>query len=254
MRIEGTVAVVTGAASGLGAATAARLVQRGSHVVAMDLDEGRLQFAFGSNPNVTCLAGDLCSTDDIAASLAVARERGDLRVAINCAGNGLPPQRTVARDGTVQALEPWRAVVELNLVAAFDFTRQVAQVMAQLPEAGEAGRGVIVHTSSIAGLDGSLGVSAYASSKAALTALVQSTAKDLSVWGIRVFAIAPGAIDTPAFRLLPPELQLERAKQCVYPRRPGRADEFAFLVEHVVQNDYLNADCIRFDAGLRIPR
>jgi NAD(P)-dependent dehydrogenase (short-subunit alcohol dehydrogenase family) len=251
--IAGTVALVTGAGSGLGAATARRLAADGAIVVGLDRDGDGLSRILAEVPDAIGVAGDLADTAAVTRAVEAATTAGELRVVVNCAATGLPPTRTVRRNGEVQPLEPWRRVVEVNLVAAYDVTRQAAGAMALQPELASGGRGVIVHTSSIAGLDGTLGVSAYASSKYALTAMVHSTARDLSVWGIRVLAVAPGAFDTPAFSGLPEAIKERRHREFVYPRRPGRPEEFASFVRHLVGNDYLNAECFRIDAGLRMP-
>lgn len=253
MRIDGAAALVTGAASGLGAATATHLARLGARVVGFDRDGESLQRSLAGCASAVAVTGDLASTTDIAEAVSAAAAAGPFRVVVNCAATGLPPQRIVSRKGVVQELEPWRQVVDVNLVAAFDVTRQATGVMAGLDEDGDGNRGVIVHTSSIAGLDGSLGVSAYAASKLALSAMVESTARDLGVWGIRVMAIAPGAFATASYASLPEPVRERREQSFVYPKRPGRPAEFAHLVQHIVENDYLNAQCIRLDAGLRIP-
>lgn len=256
MRVEGAVALVTGAGSGLGAATAAHLAGLGARVVGVDRTGPAVKGAMGAIDGAVAVEADITDPDGVGRAVAIAVELGALRVVVNCAGGSIPPARTVGRDGAAQALEPWRSVVDLNLVAAYDVTRQAAEAMAATaPVDGEdGGRGVVVHTSSIAGLDGSLGMSAYAASKAALSALVESTARDLAVWGIRVVAVAPGAFATPGYESLPDSIKERRSREFVFPRRPGRPSEFAFFVQHLVENDYLNAQCFRLDAGLRIPR
>lgn len=252
MKVEGAVALVTGAGSGLGAATALHLAQQGALVVGVDRDLDALRAVLAEAPTSNAVAADITDADAIAEAIDVAVKLGPLRLVVNCAGGGLPPARTVGRDGAVQELAPWRQVVELNLVAAYDVTRQAAAAMARHTPPLDEGRGVIIHTSSIAGLDGSLGMSSYAASKAALTALSQSTARDLSIWGIRVVAVAPGAFDTPAYTNMPAHLQEKRQAGFVFPHRPGRPSEFAFFIQHLAENDYLNADCYRIDAGLRL--
>jgi NAD(P)-dependent dehydrogenase (short-subunit alcohol dehydrogenase family) len=253
VRIDGSVALVTGAGSGLAAETARHLARLGAIVVGVDRDGSAVKNALAEFDSGLAVEADIADTDAVARAVGLAAERGALRVVVNCAAAGLPPGRIVSRSGKAQPLEPWRHVIEVNLVAAFDVTRQAAAAMAAQPEAQEGGRGIIIHTSSIAGLDGSMGVSAYASSKLALTALVQSTARDLAVWGIRAVAVAPGAFDTPSYQSMPDALKTRRDEGFVYPRRPGKPSEFAFFVQHLVENDYLNADCFRLDAGLRIP-
>ncbi|TCP53473.1 NAD(P)-dependent dehydrogenase (short-subunit alcohol dehydrogenase family) [Tamaricihabitans halophyticus] len=252
MDIAGNVALVTGAGSGLGAATAQRLADRGALVVGLDRHADSLARFVEQCPGAIPVHADVTDSAAIAHAVATAIEAGALRVAVNCAATGLPASRTVRRDGAMHPLQPWRDVIDTNLVAAYDVTRQVARAMAQQDATASSGRGVIVHLSSIAGLDGSQGVSAYASAKLALTAMVQSTARDLGIWGIRVMAVAPGAFDTAMVSGLPEEIMARRLRDMVYPKRLGRPDELASFVQHIVENDYLNAECVRLDAGLRI--
>jgi NAD(P)-dependent dehydrogenase (short-subunit alcohol dehydrogenase family) len=252
MQINGAVALVTGAGSGLGAATATHLASLGARVVGLDRNGEAAKHVLGPLPGSIVVEADVSDTDGVASAVAAAVEAGPLRIVVNCAGFGLPPARTVGRDGTVQALDPWRKVIEVNLVAAFDVTRQAAAAMTNVEPVDDGARGVIIHTSSIAGLDGSQAVSAYTASKGALGPLVHSTARDLSVWGIRVVAIAPGPFDTPAYAGLPPKVLERRERQYVFPKRAGRPSEFAFFVQHLIENDYLNADCFRIDGGMRM--
>ncbi|MEO3827686.1 SDR family NAD(P)-dependent oxidoreductase [Actinomadura sp. B10D3] len=251
MRIKGSVAVVTGAGSGLGAAVAVHLAGMGATVVGADKDLAAAKRVLSGSPGARAVEADVTDPASVGALVAAAGEPGPLRVVVNCAGGGLPPARTVRRDGSVQPLEPWRDVIELNLVAAYDVTRQAAAMMADAPPEDES-RGVIVHISSIAGLDGSQGVSAYAASKGALAALVHSTARDLSVFGIRVVAVAPGPFDTPSYAALPDQVRERRRRDFVHPKRPGRPAEFSAFVQHLIENEYLNAECFRIDAGLRM--
>lgn len=252
MQIEGSVAIVTGAGSGLGAATAVRLAERGAVVVGVDRNAGAVKDVLANAPAAVALEGDVTDTDAVGEAVATAMAAGPLRIVVHCAAGGFPPGRTVQRNGTMQPLEPWRQTIELNLVAAYDVTRQAAAAMATLSPLDDDARGVIVHTSSIAGLDGSQGVSAYASSKGALVAMVHSTARDLSIWGIRVIGIAPGPFDTPAFSSMPAAIREQRLQDYVFPKRPGRPAEFAAFAEHLIENDYVNADVYRIDAGMRM--
>lgn len=252
MHLDGVVALVTGAGSGLGAATAVHLARLGARVVGLDRNGEAAKHVLSDVPGSVVVEGDITDTDAVAAAVAAATDPGPFRVVVHCAAVGLPPARTVGRDGNPQALEPWRRVVETNLVSAYDVTRQAAAAIARTETLDDGARGVIVHTSSIAGLDGSQGVSAYASSKGALPALVHSAARDLSVWGIRVVGIAPGPFATPAYASMPDTVRARREGDFVFPKRPGRPSEFAFFVQHLVENDYLNADCFRLDAGMRM--
>lgn len=251
MRIEGSVAVVTGAGSGLGAAVAVHLAGMGAAVVGADKDLAAVRRVLADVPGARAVEADLTDSAAVGAVVAVGAD-GPPRIVVNCAGGGLPPARTVRRDGSVQPLEPWRDVIELNLVAAYDLTRQAAAAMAAAPPVEEDSRGVIVHVSSIAGLDGSQGVSAYAASKGALATLTHSTARDLSIFGIRVVAVAPGPFDTPSYAAMPEQVRERRRREFVHPKRPGRPAEFCAFVQHLIENEYLNAECFRIDAGLRM--
>lgn len=251
MQIEHAVVLVTGAASGLGRATARRIAALGGRVVAFDRDPAGLERLAADHDLTATVTGDLTSTDNVARAVAVATAAGPLSIVVNCAGGGSAPRRVLSRAGTMTDLDEWRAVAELNLVAALDLSRQAARSMSE-NQPGPSGRGILVHVSSIAALDGSLGVSAYAATKGGLLTLVQTMARDLAPWGIRVMAVAPGVFDTPMYAALPESIKEQRRRDFVYPERAGEPDEFARLVQHVVENDYLNAECIRIDAGMRM--
>ncbi|WP_432985446.1 SDR family NAD(P)-dependent oxidoreductase [Dactylosporangium sp. CA-233914] len=251
MQIDGAGVLVTGAASGLGSATAARFAGLGARVVAFDRDDKGLSRLARESALAATVTGDLTLPDDVARALDAARSIGGLDVVVNCAGGGSAPRRVLSRSGSMIDLDEWRSVVDVNLVAALDVSRQAARTMAGNDDS-PSGRGVIVHVSSIAALDGSLGVSAYAATKGGLVPLVHTMARDLAPWGIRVMAIAPGVFDTPMYAALPDPIKEQRRRDFVFPARAGAPDEFARLVQHVVENDYLNADCIRIDAGMRM--
>ena len=251
MRIEDQVVLVTGAASGLGLATASHLQALEARVVAVDRDEEALARLADAVPSISTVSADITDPEDVARAISSAQRIGPLGSVVNCAGGGLPPSRTLSRSGEIPDLDDWRGVVDLNLVAAFDISRQAARAMSR-QDAGDGTRGVIVHVSSIAALDGSLGVSAYSATKGALPPLVHTMARDLAPWGIRVMAIAPGVFDTPMYARLPEQVRERRLQDFVFPARPGEPDEFARLVQHVIENEYLNGDCIRIDGGMRM--
>ncbi|TDC92992.1 SDR family NAD(P)-dependent oxidoreductase [Actinomadura sp. 7K507] len=251
MQIEHAVVLVSGAASGLGAATARHLAGAGARIVALDRDEKGLDHLAAQVPLAATVVGDITRTEDIARAIDSAQDVGPLTVVVNCAGGGSAPRRVLSRTGTMTDIDEWRSVAELNLVAALDVSRQAAHSMSRNDD-GPSGRGVIVHVSSIAALDGSQGVSAYAATKGGLVPLVHTMARDLAPWSIRVMAVAPGVFDTPMYASLPDSIKERRQREFVYPVRAGAPEEFARLVRHIAENDYLNADCIRIDAGLRM--
>ena len=233
-------ALVTGGASGLGAATAERLVDEGYAVVRLDLAEGE-----------GVLRGDVTVEEDVAAAVAAAAALAPLRVCVACAGIARA-ERLVGARGS-HALDSFRATIEVNLIGTFNALRLAAAAMAANEPDGDGQRGVIVLTSSIAAFDGQVGQVAYAASKGAIASLVLPAARDLARNGIRVCAIAPGTFDTPLLAGLPAATREALGGAVPNPSRLGRPDEFAALVAHVVANVMLNGETIRLDGALRMP-
>ena len=233
-------ALVTGGASGLGAATAARLAGDGYAVVRLDLAEGE-----------GVLRGDVTLEEDVASAVAAAVSLAPLRVCVTCAGIARA-ERLVGARGT-HALDSFRATIEVNLIGTFNALRLAAAAMAANEPDAEGQRGVIVLTSSIAAFDGQVGQAAYAASKGAIASLVLPAARDLARNGIRVCAVAPGTFDTPLLAGLPAASRDALGAAVPNPSRLGRPDEFAALVAHVVDNVMLNGETIRIDGALRMP-
>ena len=229
MRIAGKRAVVTGGASGLGAATAALLREAGAEVRILDRATGQ----------------DVLSDGDVASAIA-----GGVDIVVNCAGVATA-QRTVSKDGPL-ALEDFERVIRVNLLGTFNVIRlAAASMMANAP--GEDGeRGVIVNTASIAAFDGQIGQAAYAASKAAVAGMTLPLAREFARMGIRVVSIAPGLMDTPMMDALPAAVREVAGKTVPFPNRLGAPEEFAALVRHVVENVYLNGETIRLDGGIRL--
>ncbi len=252
MDASGTVAVVTGGASGLGRATAARLVADGARVVLLDLpgsDGDEVASSLGDHARF-CPA-DVTDEDDVAAALDVADGLGELRVAVNCAGIG-PPQRVVGRDGSPHDLALFRRVVEVNLVGTFNVLRlTAARMVAHEPVEGE--RGVIVNTASAAAFDGQVGQAAYAASKGGVVGMTLPVARDLADKLIRVVTIAPGLFETPLLAGLPADAVAALGRSVPHPSRLGRPDEFAAFVSHAVANAMLNGETVRLDGAIRMP-
>ncbi len=247
MDVDGVTAVVTGGASGLGAATAAALHGRGAKVVVLDLpgtregvDEGRATF-------VAC---DVTRPDQVEAAIAQAAEGGDLRVCVNCAGVGMA-ERTVGRDGSPAALDPFRTTIEINLIGTFNVIRHAASAMSTSEPVGEE-RGVIVNTASVAAFDGQIGQAAYSASKGGIVGMTLPIARDLAVSKIRCVTIAPGIFDTPLLAMLPQEARASLGASVPHPARLGRPEEYAALVTHVVENPMLNGEVIRLDGAIRM--
>jgi NAD(P)-dependent dehydrogenase (short-subunit alcohol dehydrogenase family) len=245
-----TAAVVVGGASGLGEATARLLAGRGTQVTVVDRDHERGQFVADEIGGAFCVAdvADEAAVDAAFASLT----GGRLDAVVNCAGIGWA-DRLLRPDGSRHPLAGFEKVLRVNLVGTFNVLRAAAETMAgnDPDEGGE--RGVIVNTASVAAYEGQTGQVAYAASKGGVVAMTLPAARDLSVLGIRVCTIVPGLMDTPLAQTMPPQNRERLEANALFPRRFGRAEEFAALAVHIVENRYLNATCLRLDAGLRMP-
>jgi NAD(P)-dependent dehydrogenase (short-subunit alcohol dehydrogenase family) len=250
MQIDGQVAIVTGAASGLGLATAEMLIRQGARVALLDIDAARVAEAAGQLGAIglQCDVGDAASAEH---ALAEARAtHGPAGILVNCAGIA-PAKRIVGRDGPMQLAE-FELVVRVNLIGTFNLLRLAAADMAgREPDAGGE-RGVIVNTASVAAFDGQIGQAAYASSKGGVAALTLPAARELARHGIRVVTIAPGLFETPMLRGLPEEVQRSLGESVPFPRRLGRPEEYALLVQHILANPMLNGEVIRLDGALRM--
>jgi NAD(P)-dependent dehydrogenase (short-subunit alcohol dehydrogenase family) len=251
MEISGAVALVSGGASGLGAATARRLAGGGAIVVIADLERSQgAQLA--ADIGGRFVATDVTQTDTVESAVRTATGLGEMRVLVCCAGVG-PPARVVGRDGAPMPLEHFVRTLQVNLVGTFDCIRQAAAAMvANAPDA-EGERGVIVCTSSIAAFDGQIGQSAYAASKGGIVGMTLPLARDLGRGGVRVVTIAPGIFDTPLLGELPENVREGLGAVGPFPPRLGRPDEFAALALHIIENPMLNGEVIRLDGAMRMP-
>jgi NAD(P)-dependent dehydrogenase (short-subunit alcohol dehydrogenase family) len=253
MDVNGTAAIVSGGASGLGEATARALAAAGATVVIADLNED-------SGKRVASETGGLFARTDVAdeasvqAAVAAAAGTGaPLRVAVSCAGIGWAA-RTVGRDGTPHDLASYQRVINVNLIGTFNLMRIAAAAMARTEPADADGqRGVIINTSSVAGIEGQTGQIAYSASKGGIIGMTVPAARDLSVIGVRVNTICPGIIDTPIYGFgdNSGEFKARLVAPVVFPKRMGRPDEFGHLVLSLIGNDYMNAEVVRFDGGIR---
>jgi NAD(P)-dependent dehydrogenase (short-subunit alcohol dehydrogenase family) len=252
MRIENHVFIVTGGASGLGAAVARLLVAEGGFVVIADMNRGTGENVAAELGKSACFAlTDVTSENDgkVAVGLAIA-VFGHLHGLVNCAGIA-PSEKVVGRDGP-HRLDTFTKAVNINLVGTFNMIRLAAAAIAR-EEAGEDGeRGVIVNTASIAAFDGQIGQAAYAASKGGVVSLTLPIARELARSGIRVVTIAPGIFETPMMAGFPQEVQEALAKNAPFPSRMGRPAEFATLVKHICENTMLNGETIRLDGALRM--
>jgi NAD(P)-dependent dehydrogenase (short-subunit alcohol dehydrogenase family) len=250
MQLKDQAAIVTGGASGLGAATAQRLASQGARVAVCDLN-AKLAETVATEIGgvaVVCDVADAASAE--AAVAAAAKAHGPARVLVNCAGIGVA-KRVIGRDGPMPLAE-FDRVIRVNLIGSFNMLRLATAEMSKLEPLASGERGVVISTASIAAYDGQIGQSAYSASKGGIVAMTLPIARELAQFGIRVLAIAPGLFLTPLLANLPQEAQDSLAAAIPFPRRLGHADEFASLVLHMVDNPYLNGEVVRLDASLRM--
>ncbi|WP_233888100.1 SDR family NAD(P)-dependent oxidoreductase [Paraburkholderia flagellata] len=251
-KFAGTVAVVTGGASGLGLASAKRLLAKGAQVVIADLANSRgAAVADELGVNAHFVAADVTSADDMTAVFEAATQRGTLRSLVHCAGRG-GAVRLIEKDGSPGSLEAYENVVRVNLFGTFNALRLAAAAMARNePDAGGE-RGACVLTASVAAYEGQIGQVPYASSKAGVVGMTLVAARDLASKGIRVCTIAPGLFDTPLLARLPEEIRESLGRMVPFPPRLGVADEFAALALHILENPMLNGETIRLDGAIRM--
>ena len=248
MLIEGTTALVTGGASGLGLATAEAFAAKGARIVVLDLPASKgEEVAQRLGNGSTFVAGDVTSEEDVQRAVDAA---DNLRILVNCAGIG-PAARIVGREGP-HPLDRFRKVVDVNLVGTFNAPRLAAQRMSEAELAGDE-RGVIVNTASVAAYEGQVGQIAYAASKGGIVGLTLPAARDLAASGIRVCTIAPGTFDTPLLAGLPEKAREVLGSAVPFPSRLGRPAEYAALAAHILANEMLNGEVIRLDGALRMP-
>ena len=249
MEITGTAALVTGAASGLGAATAAALAARGATVYGIDLEKG---IADATPPaGVTLLAADVTEEAPVREVLArIADDGAELRTVVNCAGIG-PSARILGRKGP-HDLELFHTVLRVNLLGTFNVMRLGAEAIATLDADGNGQRGIVVNTASVAAFEGQVGQIAYSASKAGVAGMTITAARDLAQFGIRVMTIAPGIVDTPRLATVSDDFRAGLSAGVPFPQRLARPEEFARFVTMIVDHDYLNGETIRMDGALRM--
>ncbi|MBS1198738.1 MAG: NAD-dependent epimerase/dehydratase:Short-chain dehydrogenase/reductase [Proteobacteria bacterium] len=252
MQIKDRVFLVTGAGSGLGAATAQALVEAGAKVVLADLN-GEAGSAMAERLGgaarfvETDVASEASAVNAIETAISVF---GALHGLVNCAGVA-PAEKVVGKEGP-HRLESFAKVVNINLVGTFNMIRLAAAAMMRAEPDAAGERGVIVNTASVAAYEGQLGQAAYAASKGGIVALTLPVARELARSGIRCVTIAPGIMETPMLLGMPPEVQESLGKMVPFPSRMGKPAEFAALVKHIVENAYLNGEVIRLDGAIRM--
>ncbi|OYV39184.1 MAG: 3-hydroxyacyl-CoA dehydrogenase [Thiomonas sp. 20-64-5] len=249
MQLRGHGALISGGASGLGAATAALLVQRGMRVVIADVQDTAGD-ALAAEIGAQFVHCDVTSETDVQAAVNAAQALAPLRVAVSCAGIALAA-RTLGKQGP-HALDLFERVIRINLIGSFNLARLAAAVMAQQSPLDDGERGVIVNTASVAAFDGQIGQVAYAASKAGIAGMTLPLARDLSRDGIRVMTIAPGIFETPMLMGMPPEVQTALGQMVPFPQRLGKPQEYAALVEAILINRMLNGEVIRLDGAIRM--
>jgi NAD(P)-dependent dehydrogenase (short-subunit alcohol dehydrogenase family) len=248
---EHDVVLVTGGASGLGAATVRRVIAEGASALILDLPSSAgSELAAELGERVRFAAADVRDEDQVQAAVAAATELGTLRVVVNCAGVGTPG-RVIGKRG-VLPLEAFQTVIDINLVGTFNVLRLAAVAMID-NEPLDGDRGLVIMTASVAAFDGQIGQAAYAASKGGVASLTLTAARDLADKAIRVMTIAPGVMETPMMAGLPGETKSILEALVPHPARLGRPEEYAMLVWSIIENSLLNGEVIRLDGALRMP-
>lgn len=255
MQLTGSVVLVTGGASGLGESVVRRALACGATGVAIvDLSAERAaSLATELGERVFVARADVSASAEVESAIAsVAEHFGRIDAAVCCAG--IPgASRTIDRHGNPADLDVWRKVIEINLIGTYDTVRRCAAVMSRNEPNADGERGAIVLTASVAAFDGQTGQTSYSASKGGIVGMTLPLARDLAPVGIRVNTIAPGLIHTPIYDFAPPEFLEALARNPVFPTRLGRPDEFAHMVQAVLENTYMNGEVIRLDAAVRLP-
>ncbi len=250
MDIKGHAAIVTGGASGLGAATARVLAEAGAKVALLDVNQ-KAAAEVAVDINGIAIACDVTNADATEQAIAkAAADHGTARIVVNCAGVG-PAKRIVGRDGPMP-LDEFSRVVAINLIGTFNVMRLAAAKMQHLEPMQDGERGIIVCTASVAAYDGQIGQAAYAASKGGVVGLVLPAAREFAQFGIRVTAVAPGIFTTPMLHALPEAAQQSLAAAVPFPKLLGQPPQYAALVRHMIENRYLNGEVVRLDGALRM--
>jgi NAD(P)-dependent dehydrogenase (short-subunit alcohol dehydrogenase family) len=251
MEIQGTTALITGGASGLGEATARELVRAGGRAVLIDLAEEHGQALADELGEAVFVKADVTDEDQTKAAVARAMEHfGAIHIAVNCAGVGWPA-KVLGKEGPMD-LGFFKKVVDINLNGTMNVIRLTAAEMVKNQPNDDGERGVVVNTASVAAFEGQIGQAAYAASKAGVAGMTLPIAREFARQGVRVMTIAPGLFETPMLKSLPEKVQEALANMVPFPNRLGKPDEYARLARHIVENAMLNGDVIRLDGAIRM--
>ncbi|MGC6511627.1 MAG: SDR family NAD(P)-dependent oxidoreductase [Parvibaculales bacterium] len=254
MELNGKTAIITGGASGLGEATVRHFVSLGAKCAIFDINEERANSIISDvgAENAVFFPVDVTKTDTIETAIAGTMEAfGAIHICCNYAGIG-SAEKTLGKNGPAN-LDAFKQVIDINLVGTFDVLRLAAAEMAKNEPQTDCGcRGVIMNTASVAAYEGQIGQAAYSATKGGIVGMTLPIARDLSSIGIRVNTIVPGLIHTPLFDLIPDELYQSLESQALFPQRLGKPEEIARLAQYFVENDYMNGECVRMDAGIRM--
>lgn len=252
MEIQGKTAIVTGGASGLGAASVRQLVNKGANVVIVDRNpETGAALAAELGDQTRFIQADITDEAQVSAAIALAKEAfGGLQILVNCAGIGWA-MKTIGKEGP-HALDLFETVIKVNLIGTFNCIRLAAWEMQNNEPTDDGERGVMINTASVAAYDGQIGQAAYSASKGGIVGMTLPIARDLSRNGIRVMTIAPGIFDTPLLAALPEPARLSLGQQVPFPSRLGRPEEYGQLVVSIVENAMLNGEVIRLDGAIRM--
>ena len=252
MKLQDKVVVVSGGASGLGLNTCQQLAAQGAKIAALDLNQqagDALANELGEQG--LFLTVDITSAEAVEAAVAqVVEHYGRVDICVNCAGVA-PGAKVVGRDGAM-ALEKFAQVININLIGTFNVLRVCAEQMSQNMPDAQGERGVVINVASVAAFDGQMGQSAYSASKGGVVGMTLPLARDLAGLGVRVMTIAPGIFDTPLMKTLDDKIRDPLIQMVQHPKRFGELDEFSALVQHIVENPYLNGETIRLDGGIRM--